>query len=139
MANSQDGARLDVRAQGFWGDAFFDVRVFNPLAPSNRWPTLPQCFRSHEREKRRAYEQRVREVEHDSFTPLAFAATGGMGKAANITCARIVSNCGEERAALQPGDWMATLCAELQSVEISHHVPWWYPCPILCKTSQLPD
>ena len=36
---SSDGARLDVAADGFWGSrnerAFFDVRVFNPLAPSN--------------------------------------------------------------------------------------------------------
>ena len=38
-SNTEDGARLDVRAEGFWGDrqqsAFFDVRVFNPLAQSN--------------------------------------------------------------------------------------------------------
>ena len=39
-ANSQDGARLDVSANGVWGGRFqktyFDVRVFNPLGPSNR-------------------------------------------------------------------------------------------------------
>ena len=37
-SNDEDGARLDVCAQGFWGNrqsAFFDVRFFNPLAPSN--------------------------------------------------------------------------------------------------------
>ena len=54
-ANTEDGARLDVKAQGFWGDqgqyAFFDVLVFNPLAPSNHCLSLPQCFHSHEREK----------------------------------------------------------------------------------------
>ena len=58
-SNTQDGARLDVRAEGFWGDrrqsAFFDVRVFNPLAPSNRCLTPASCYRKHEREKRRAY------------------------------------------------------------------------------------
>ena len=101
-ANTQDGARLDVKAQGFWEDrhqcAFFDVRVFNPLAPSNRCLPLPQCFRSHEREKRRAYEQRVREVEHGSFTPLVFAATGGMGKAATVTYGRIASLIATKRA-----------------------------------------
>ena len=36
-ANSQDGARLDVAADGFWGSrferAFIDVKVFNPYAP----------------------------------------------------------------------------------------------------------
>ena len=54
-SNRQDGARLDVRAEGFWGDryqsAFFDVRVFNPLAPSNRRLTLPSCYRQHEKGK----------------------------------------------------------------------------------------
>ena len=37
-ANVQDGARLDIAANGFWGGRFertyFDVRVFNPHAPS---------------------------------------------------------------------------------------------------------
>ena len=65
-ANTETGARLDVRAQGFWGahhqQAYFDVRVFNPLATSNRQTTISTCFRSHDREKRRVYEQRVREV-----------------------------------------------------------------------------
>ena len=94
-ANTENGARLDVKAQGFWGDrrqyAFFDVRVFNPLAPSNRRLPLPQCFRSHEKEKRRAYDQRVREVEHGSFTPLVFTAMGGMGKAAKVAYGRIAA------------------------------------------------
>ena len=38
-ANQQDGARLDVAANGLWGGHFertyFDISVFNPLAPSN--------------------------------------------------------------------------------------------------------
>ena len=35
-ANTEDEARSDVRVRGFWGnrqDAFFDFRVFYPLAP----------------------------------------------------------------------------------------------------------
>ena len=43
-ANHQDGARLDITASGFCGGTyertFFDVRVFNPHAPSNRQPPL---------------------------------------------------------------------------------------------------
>ena len=66
-ANTESGARLDVRAQGFWGlhhqQAYFDVRVFNPLAASNRQSSISACFKSHDREKRRTYEQRFREVE----------------------------------------------------------------------------
>ena len=85
-ANSQDGARLDVSANGVWGGryekTFFDVRVFNPLAPSNKNLVPAAAYRKHEREKKRAYEQRVREVEHSSFTPLILSATGGMGNEA---------------------------------------------------------
>ena len=42
------------------------------LAASNRQTSISSCFRSHDREKRRTYEQRVREVERGSFTPLYF-------------------------------------------------------------------
>ena len=35
-ANQQDGARLDMAANGYGEDVLnFDIRVFNPLAPSN--------------------------------------------------------------------------------------------------------
>ena len=94
-ANSQDGARLDIAANGVWGGTFertyFDVRVFNPHAPSNRHPQLSSCYRKHERIKKRAYEQRVREVEHSSFTPLVLSATGGLGNEANIFYKRLAS------------------------------------------------
>ena len=37
--NTQDGARLDIAMNGFWGGrserAFVDAKVFNPYAPSN--------------------------------------------------------------------------------------------------------
>ena len=42
-ANIQDDSRVDIRCRGFWNpqqDAFFDVRVFNPLASSNQTPVL---------------------------------------------------------------------------------------------------
>ena len=94
-ANLQDGARLDIAANGFWGGRFertyLDVRVFNPHAPSNRHTQLSSCYRKHEREKKRAYEQRVREVEHATFTPLVMAATGGLANEANIFYKRLAS------------------------------------------------
>jgi len=38
-ANCDAGARLDIKASGFWGcrfhPTFFDVRIFNPYAPTN--------------------------------------------------------------------------------------------------------
>ena len=94
-SNSQDGARLDISANGVWGGRFektyFDVRVFNPHAPSNKNSTLSACYKKHEREKKRAYEQRVREVEHSSFTPLVLAATGGLGNEASSFYRRLAS------------------------------------------------
>ena len=78
----EDSLHLDIAANGFWGGryekSFFDVCVFNPHAPSNRQCQLSACYRKHEKKKKRAYEQRVREVENASFTPLVLAATGEM-------------------------------------------------------------
>ena len=83
--NVEDGARLDIAANGFWGGRFertyIDVRVFNPHAPSNRHSN---CYRKHELEKRRQYEQRIREVEHATFTSLVMSATGGMANQATV-------------------------------------------------------
>lgn len=45
-ANREDGARLDIVAESFWGRdrqcAFFDVRVFNPFAQCYRNTSLSQ-------------------------------------------------------------------------------------------------
>ena len=61
-ANSEDGARLDIVAESFWGGidrqcTFFDVRVFNPFAQSHQNIPLAQCYRKNEMEKRRAYDE----------------------------------------------------------------------------------
>ena len=93
-AITENGARLDVAANGFWGGrferAFFDVRVFNPHAPSNGQP-LSSCYRKHKNIKKRAYERRVREVEHGSFTPLVMSLTGGLGNGATVCYKRLAS------------------------------------------------
>ena len=91
-------------AQSFWGrdrqSAFFDVRVFNPHAPCYRNSSLAQCYRKNELEKKRAYEERVREVEHGSFSPLVFSAAGGMGSIASIVYKRLASLLAEKRGNL---------------------------------------
>ncbi len=61
----------------------------NPHAPSNRHSN---CYRKHEQEKKRQYEQRVREVEHASFTPLVLSASGGMENQATIFYKRLASS-----------------------------------------------
>ena len=52
---------------------------------------MAATFRKHEGEKRRAYEERVREVERGSFTPLVFSSLGGMGKAATVMYRRLAN------------------------------------------------
>ena len=94
-AISTNGARLDIAMNGFWGGrserTFLDVRVFNPHAASNRNITIGKCYTKHEKEKKRAYEQRVREIEHACFTPLVMSASGGFTKEATIFYKMLVS------------------------------------------------
>ena len=87
-----DEARLDIRARGFWSaaqDAYFDVRVFHPNASSNSSGSLPSVYKRHEDTKKRAYGQRIREVEQGVFTPLVFSTTGGMGREATTFYKRL--------------------------------------------------
>ena len=94
-ASTEECARLDIAANGFWGGrferAFFDVRVFNPQAPSNRHPQPATCYRRHEKEKKRVYEQRIRDIEHGSFAPLVMSVTGGMGRIPQFIYKRLAS------------------------------------------------
>ena len=74
---NKEGARLDILAENFWSRdrqrSFFDVRVFNPLSQTYQNTSLAQCFRKNELEKRRAYDEHIRKIEHSSFSPLVFS------------------------------------------------------------------
>ena len=79
--NRQDGARLDISARSFWSPldrAFTDVRVLHPQAQSNSDKSISQMYQSHEKNKKREYNDRVLNVEKATFTPLVFSTTGGM-------------------------------------------------------------
>ena len=58
--------------------------MFNPFARSYVTSPIGTTYRRHERAKVREYEQRVREIERASFTPLVFSATGGMAPRAKV-------------------------------------------------------
>ena len=92
-SNTQDGARLDIAANGFWGGrferTFFDVCIFNPHAQSNCHSRPTALLQKARTNQKRQYEQRVREVEHASFTPLVLSAAGGMAKEATIFYKRL--------------------------------------------------
>jgi hypothetical protein len=80
VSTDSDEARLDLTAMGFWSPlqrAYFDVRVTNPLAPSYASTPIQQHLRNQEGEKKRAYNTRILEVEHASFSPLVFTVAGG--------------------------------------------------------------
>ena len=113
-ANREDQARLDVKVRGFWGPqqcTYFDVQIFNPNAPSYRATQMSACYRRHEREKRRAYEQRLLEIEQGSFTPLVFSTSRGMGRGATVAYIQTprLTPIHQERATLQYSDELALL------------------------------
>ena len=101
-AITTDDARVDIQASGFWGDrkqrAFFDVKVFNPFAKSFRDIPLAKCYKRCEQQKKRAYEERIREVEHGSFTPLIFSTQGGMSKETTTMYKRLASLLSSKRS-----------------------------------------
>ena len=73
-ANIEDGARLNVAANGFWGSChqkvFIDVKVFNPNASSyNRGSIILPTGKGK-------YEQRICDVEMRCFTPPVFSTFG---------------------------------------------------------------
>ena len=78
---TDDGARCDLSARGFWErgqKAFTDVRIFNPLAKCYVKQKLQAVHRSNEMAKKREYNERILHVEHGTFTPLVFSCYGGM-------------------------------------------------------------
>ena len=72
---------------------FFDVhvRVFNSFVQSHVNTTITQCYRKNELEKKRSYDERVREIEHGSFSPPVFSTSGGMGTTATVVYKRLAS------------------------------------------------
>ena len=80
-AITDDHARTDVAARDVWikgSRAHADVKVFNPLAQVYQNQTLKAAHKSNENGKKRAYNERVQNVEHGTFTPLVFTCFGGM-------------------------------------------------------------
>ena len=91
-SNKLDNARVDVSAQDFWSKgqrAYFDIRVFDPMAPSYIDKELEKNHKKHEEDKRRSYNQRIINVERGSFTPLVFTISGGMSKGTEIMLTKL--------------------------------------------------
>ncbi|KAL9979772.1 hypothetical protein ACROYT_G017483 [Oculina patagonica] len=81
-ANTTPNARLDIHARGFWEkqrSAFFDVRVCHPNADSYKDQTPKQIYRNHENEKKRAYADRVLQVEQGTSIGVYIHRRNGRG------------------------------------------------------------
>ena len=84
--NRAQKARLDVSGNGIWGPqekTFLDVRIMHPNSPSYRNKDISQVYIQHEKEKKRAYNDRIIHVEKASFTPIVMSTFGGMGPEAD--------------------------------------------------------
>ena len=81
--NTTNEARLGIRARGVWEQeqqAFLDLRVFDPNACRYLNKSLQQCHVMNEQENKKAYNERVLQIEHGRFTPLVFSIYGSMGR-----------------------------------------------------------
>ena len=75
-------SRPDIRARGVWRsgqNAYFDVRVTNVNADSQKNQSIEKILKKHENEKKRQYNCRIMNIEHGTFTPLIFAINDGVG------------------------------------------------------------
>jgi len=99
--NKEDGACLGISMNGFWDGrcekSYFDVKVFNPYAPTNCSSAPKAIYHRHENTKKRNYEALIREVEHGTFTHLVFSGTGGMADQAIVFYKCLASLLSEKR------------------------------------------
>ena len=81
--NRQDGARLDVRARGFWRPAqntYLDIRTTNPFSATNMKVPLNRISIAHEQQKKREYNHRVLNDQMGTLTPCVYTTSGTMGR-----------------------------------------------------------
>ena len=97
---TEDEARTDISARGFWvrgSKAFLDVRVYNPIAKRYSTQSLSAAYKRNENEKKKSYNQRVQQIEHGTFTPLVFSSSGGMAHECNAFYKRLARKIADKR------------------------------------------
>ena len=97
------GARLDLKAGGFWSrgvSAFFDVRVTHVNSKSNQGKATPTIFKEQEEEKKRKCQQRVLDYKMGSFIPLVFGTNGGMEDECNCFLKHLAEKLSEKNEEL---------------------------------------
>ena len=68
-----------------------------PFAPSYRTQSIKATHQRHENEKRRAYNERILQVEMGTFTPLVFSTSGGMAPECSKFYSRLSEMISEKR------------------------------------------
>ena len=89
-----DDARIDIKANRLWESRFnksyFDIKIFNP--PANICHgSSNEAYNYHESIRKNKYEQRITEVEKESFCLLVFACTGEAGLSASKALKQLAS------------------------------------------------
>ena len=64
---------------------------FQPSCSLKQAPDPQSVYRRHERVKKSAYEERIREVEHATFSPPVLSTTGGLAREATTFYKRLAS------------------------------------------------
>ena len=76
-------AHCDVSTRGFWSAGqveFLDLRVFNPNANRYVSQSLKEICEINEKENKRAYNERVQEIEHGLSIPIVMSTTNSMAR-----------------------------------------------------------
>ena len=73
------------------------MRITNPNAPSNRSLNIAAVYEKNEKEKMRAYNDRILQVEKASFVPLVYTTSGGMSPQCQKTHTRIAQLVADKR------------------------------------------
>ena len=100
IGNNTECARLDVSCIGIWSPlerTLMDVRIFHPCAPSYMSKSVESLYTENERNKKRAYNSRVINIEKATFVPLVFSTHGGMGNECKTVVKRIATKIAEKR------------------------------------------
>ena len=90
--NDAENARLDVSER-----TFLDIRVMHPNAPSYVDKSIDQVYTPLEKEKKRAYNERMTQMAKGTLTPIVMSTSGGVGNEADRYLKRIAPLIAEKR------------------------------------------
>ena len=85
-------------------------RIFNLSTCRYHNKPLQQCHNINEQEKKRAYNKRILQIDHGTFTPLVFSVNGSMGRECQKCYSCLAQLISEKRDLLQSisSNWIRT-------------------------------